>query len=253
VRRRWPSLVALLLLVCLVSGSRIARAEEVEYSSIDRATVRVFALGAPALLALSNERESYLFGVPLGGHGSGVLVSESGLVLTAAHVVGRAKLVAVQLPGEEYAVPAKVLFVNTPDDYAFLQLASASRDAAELAAADERMKVRQEVFVVGYPLDSSRRDPQSSRGVVSGLMPNGHLQLDVSVNRGNSGGPVLCAEERVCAIVVARADPDQGAVGIAEAIPVKAFRAKFEEFAARKTGEVHTPRRSERSASPESP
>ncbi|HET9960302.1 MAG TPA: serine protease [Polyangiaceae bacterium] len=208
-----------------------AQAEDLSYSGVDRATVRVLALGPAKVVPVEHRGVVYQIGVPLGGHGSGVLVKENGLVLTAAHVVENARLLAVHLPGKREPVPAKVLYVNDAEDYAFIRIAGTYSEIAHFAAPDEQLKVRSTIFAIGYPLDATRFDPQSSKGSISGKRPDGRLQLDIQVNPGNSGGPVIDEKEQVQAIVVARSDVEKGQVGLAAAVPVSSFRSKYEELA----------------------
>ncbi len=172
-------------------------------------------------------------GVPIGGHGSGTIVSSTGLILTAAHVVSDARVVAVLMPGSKTALRATVLYVNPGQDYAFLQVPGEYTKVAKLAPQGASLKVREEVFAVGYPLDSARSEAQSSRGAVSGRLPNGFLQLDIAVNAGNSGGPVISRDETVCGLIVARSDPETGAIGLAMALPAHVVRPKLEELRAR--------------------
>jgi hypothetical protein len=96
--------------------------------------------------------------------------------------------------------------------------------------------VREPVYVVGYPLDASRTSPQSQQGIVSGVLPDGSLQLGVALNPGNSGGPVVDAKERLIGIAVARADPAAGAQGIGVAVPVEQMLPSYEKMS--KPGEL---------------
>jgi hypothetical protein len=215
-----------------------AGAEDLSYSSVDRATVRVLALAAPGIITIEHQGQNYQIGIPVGGHGSGALLTADGLVLTAAHVVHNARILAVHLPGARQPVPAKVLYVNEQEDYAFIRASGTFKDVAQLAPADSALKVRETIFAIGYPLDANRVDPQSSRGAISGKLPDGHLQLDISVNPGNSGGPVIDDKELVQAIVVARSDVEHGAVGLASAVPASVFRHKYEELSAAGAGDL---------------
>jgi len=87
------------------------------------------------------------------------------------------------------------------------------------------LRVRQTVDAIGYPLDPTRVQPQSSRGIIAGLLPDGELQLDMSVNPGNSGGPLMDEEGRIVGIVVARGRLDRGVEGIAVAEPLPVVQA----------------------------
>lgn len=215
----------------IVNLCRLAAAQTVEYSALDAATVRVFALGPPALASVSHGSQQLHIGIPLAGHGSGVLVDQAGLVLTAAHVVKDARVLAVQFPGMEDPVVAKVVHADDEHDIALIQVPSQSRETPKLCPADTVLHTRQGVFAVGYPLDSSRDDPQSSKGIISARLANGNFQLDISVNPGNSGGPIITDGDEVCGIVVARAETESGrAAGIAVAVPAATIREQLEQL-----------------------
>lgn len=48
---------------------------------MDQATVRVLAMGAPELVTIEEDGTDYHIAVPVAGHGSGVLVTDNGLIL----------------------------------------------------------------------------------------------------------------------------------------------------------------------------
>ncbi len=214
-----------------------AGAQEVNYAEVDRAVVRVLALSAPDVVEIEHRRRRYQFGIPGAGHGTGTVITSDGLVLTAAHVVKDARALAVMVPGEEKAVKARLLYADDERDYALLQIPGEQEHVATLCEEGSSLDVREEVFALGYPLDSARTDPQSSRGVVSGRMADGDLQLDMSLNPGNSGGPMIAKGDHVCAIVIQRSDPEQGAIGIAKAVPMTAMRSKIDEWTAKERAE----------------
>lgn len=205
---------------------------------MDQATVRVLAMGAPELVTIEEDGTDYHIAVPVAGHGSGVLVTDNGLILTAAHVIEGARAVGVHVPGMRAPLPAKVEYVNDDEDYAFLRVAGHFTNVAALPPPDAILRVRTPVFAIGYPLDVKRMDPQSSRGVVSGKRRDGRLQLDMTVNPGNSGGPVIDEDELLHGIIVTRSDVKAGAMGLAGAVPSSIFRAKLEELAAVETPDV---------------
>jgi S1-C subfamily serine protease len=233
---------ALLVLLAMLCAPRMARAD-IAYSGLDGATVRVFVFKNVELLrARGKSGQAYALGMPTAGHGSGLLVSKDGLILTARHVVEDAKFVAVQFPGESRAVPAEVAYVDTDRDHAFLVVEGSRSSFVEFPKRGPKLAVREAVYVVGYPLDASRTSAQSQQGIVSGVLPDGSLQLGVALNPGNSGGPVVDAKERLIGIAVARADPAAGAQGIGVAVPVEQILSSYEKMskpselaAARKT------------------
>jgi S1-C subfamily serine protease len=193
-----------------------------DYSVIDRATVRVFAVhgvGTAAIPTSTGARR--LLALPESSHGSGLLVSADGLIVTARHVVRDGTLLAVWVPGYDQAFEAVVVHEDDQWDLAVLAIQGTFRDFVPIAPLNRALRIREQVNAIGYPLDASRTDPQSAQGIVSGVLPTGELQLDIGVNPGNSGGPLIDASEQVVGIVVARGDVEQGVQSIGVAVPVE--------------------------------
>src|SRR6266567_555967 len=68
--------------------SSIASADDLQYSQLDASTVRVFSfMGVKPVKTRSSTGRTYVLGTPEAGHGSGLIVSGDGLILTARHVV----------------------------------------------------------------------------------------------------------------------------------------------------------------------
>ncbi|MCB9585223.1 MAG: trypsin-like peptidase domain-containing protein [Polyangiaceae bacterium] len=213
------SLAALVLFACVLA-TLPAAADDLAYSDIDRATVRVLALGTVDIEEVEHKQVKYPVAIPLAGHGSGVLVGADGLILTAEHVVADSRAIAVMIPGYPKALPAVVVYENEDHDVALVRVLGTYTQVAKLADPSDVLAVRQTVFAIGYPLDAKRTDPQSTQGIVSGKLPDGALQLGMTVNPGNSGGPVVDEQGLVRGIVIARSRLDQGAVGLAYAVPL---------------------------------
>jgi S1-C subfamily serine protease len=165
------------------------------------------------------------------GIGTGVVIVNTGTILTNLHVVAGAERVKIVFAdGLESEATVKgfrpehdlaVLQANTiPDDLP----AAAMRSTADLAVGDH-------VVAVGYPFGIG---PSASAGVVSGLRrefrsPEGEriltnlIQFDAAANPGNSGGPLVTAEGEVVGIVTAILNPSRQRVfiGIGFAVPIE--------------------------------
>ena len=192
------------------------------YGSADGATVRVFSVGSVGVDSFEARGYQVQMADPRSGHGTGFLVA-SGLVLTAQHVVDGARHVVVRLPGEGGFFGARVAWADKDSDVALL-VVDADVPALRIAA-DAPLRVRQTVYAIGYPFDPSRTQPQSARGIVAGQLDDGTLQLDMALNPGNSGGPLLDEQDRVVGMVTARFDPSTGAQGIGFAVPAGTLKA----------------------------
>jgi S1-C subfamily serine protease len=143
-----------------------------------------------------------------GGLGSGIVVSEDGLVMTAAHVVQVADAVVVRFE-DGSMVGAKVVGSAPQADVALLQLDQVPDNltTAELGNSDN-VKIGDEIFVIGAPYGvdhtltvgymSGRRHPEV---VCNSLLPIEFLQTDAAINKGNSGGPMFSMNGKVIGIV----------------------------------------------------
>lgn len=153
------------------------------------------------------------------GVGSGVIVSDDGLILTNAHVVGlRAVEINVTLANLE-RVEATLVGWDHWTDLALLRLDAAEieRKGFTFAVAkfgdSDRLEPGETVFAVGTPhgltrtvtrgiISNPRRFFADSRGVKgyeTGQF-NTWLQTDAAINPGNSGGPLVTTDGRVVGI-----------------------------------------------------
>ena len=142
------------------------------------------------------------------GLGSGVLVSEDGLVVTAAHVVDVADRVEVEFADQQRAV-AEVIASSTLDDVALLQLNPPVHGVAPVKWGDSnKVEIGDAVFAVGAPygldhtLSSGRISGRRPRAALGPSGPQGELfQTDAPINRGNSGGPLFDEKGQLIGIV----------------------------------------------------
>ena len=97
------------------------------------------------------------------------------------------------------------------------------------AAESDALRPLQRVRCVGFALGSTV--PQSSAGVVSArvALPN-RIQIDLAVNGGNSGGPLIDAENRVVGIITSGIN---GAQNINYAAPMHESMAVLRRVASR--------------------
>ncbi|HET9934033.1 MAG TPA: trypsin-like peptidase domain-containing protein, partial [Polyangiaceae bacterium] len=139
------------------------------------------------------------------GHGSGVVVSQDGYVLTNAHVVGTERSLRVRFAdGEELA--ASLVGRDAPSDLAVIRVPASGLGALALHET-RRVRVGQIVLALGNPL---RLEGSASLGIVSALdrsLPGprgraleGLIQTDAAINPGSSGGPLLDADGCVVGI-----------------------------------------------------
>lgn len=164
------------------------------------------------------------------GLGSGVVVNDSGDILTSLHVVAGATDIQLTFADGTQS-SAQVTAQQPENDIAVLR---ASTPPAKIVPATlgnpNAMRVGDDAFVVGNPfgLYSSM-----SAGVISGFDRSfeppdskqklqGLIQIDAAVNPGNSGGPLLNRDGQVIGIVTGILNPtDQSFfIGIGFAVPI---------------------------------
>jgi S1-C subfamily serine protease len=169
------------------------------------------------------------------GVGSGVVVLESGLILTNLHVVAGADSVKVVF-ADGLESDAVVVKAQPDQDLAVLQAKTLPDDlkAATLKSTAD-LRPGDIVVAAGFPFGIG---PSVTSGVISGLKrefrsPDGKqiltnlIQFDAAVNPGSSGGPLMTPEGEVIGIVTAVLNPTEQRVfvGIGFAVPIESAAA----------------------------
>ncbi|MGQ0509341.1 MAG: S1C family serine protease [Betaproteobacteria bacterium] len=163
--------------------------------------------------------------------GSGVIILDSGVILTNLHVVQGAATIRVTF-ADGLESDAFVTGVRPEHDLAVLRAKTLPDDIvpATLTSTD-KLSPGDRVVAVGFPFGVG---PSVSAGVVSGLKreyrsPQGKriltnlIQFDAAANPGNSGGPLVTAEGEVVGIVTGVLNPTEQRVfiGIGFAVPIE--------------------------------
>ncbi len=153
--------------------------------------------------------------------GSGFVISTDGYVVTNNHVVQNADEVKVRFQnGDNY--DAKVIGTDPKTDLALLKIKS-DKSFPFVSFTKTEAKVGDYVMAVGNPFGlggTVTRGIVSARGRDIGSGPyDDFLQIDASINKGNSGGPTFNLDGEVVGINTAIFSPSGGSVGIGFAIP----------------------------------
>jgi S1-C subfamily serine protease len=153
--------------------------------------------------------------------GSGVLISDSGRVMTAAHVVNAMDEIGVEFLGGE-TVKARVVASEPAADLSLLQLerVPAGAKSSPLANSDP-IQVGDPVIIVGAPYGLSY---SLSNGLISArwkpntvykTMPLAEFfQTTATINTGNSGGPMFAMNGEVIGIVSHNISKSGGSEGL---------------------------------------
>lgn len=156
--------------------------------------------------------------------GSGVILSEDGMMVSNYHVVGGADEIRVMLDDRrEFA--AEVVLADEESDLAVLQISEGeSLPVLELADSD-RLEVGDLVLAIGNPFGVGQT---VSSGIVSALARSNiavgsgrgyFIQTDAAINPGNSGGALVDMAGRLVGINTAILTRTGGSHGIGFAIP----------------------------------
>ncbi|AEV36992.1 Serine protease [Pseudovibrio sp. FO-BEG1] len=155
--------------------------------------------------------------------GSGFFISDDGYVVTNEHVVeGGTEFTIVTSEGDE--LEATLVGADKRSDLALLKVESEEK-FEYVAFADDAPLVGSWVVAVGNPFGlggTVTAGIVSARGrdIGAGIYDD-FLQIDASVNRGNSGGPAFNVKGEVVGVNSAIVSPSGGNVGIAFAIPAQ--------------------------------
>ena len=154
--------------------------------------------------------------------GSGFIVSDDGVIVTAAHVIENATSAVVTLSsGEEFPVVG-VIEVDSDKDYAIIRIAGFDLPTIPLGNSND-VAVGQNVLAIGAPLGL---DATISDGLIGQIRVYDGvrlLQITVPVSPGSSGGPVITEAGEVVGLVVSGIRGD-GAENLNFALPINYVR-----------------------------
>ena len=158
---------------------------------------------------------------PIQGQGSGFFISTDGYIVTNNHVVeGAIKVQVVTDSGD--ILEARVVGADPGTDLALLKVDGGDSFPA-VALGHAEAKVGDWVIALGNPFGlegTVTAGIVSARGRDIGMGAyDNFIQIDASVNRGNSGGPTFNQAGEVIGVNTAIFSPSGGSVGIAFAIP----------------------------------
>ena len=163
--------------------------------------------------------------------GTGVVIVDTGVILTNLHVVHGAKSIKVFF-SDGLEADAMVVGVQPEHDLAVLQAKTIPDDLhAATLRSTAGLRPGEPVVAVGFPFGIG---PSVSAGVISGLgreyqtadgkrVLTNLIQFDAAVNPGNSGGPLVTPEGEVIGIVTGLLNPTEHRVfiGIGFAVPIE--------------------------------
>jgi len=167
--------------------------------------------------------------------GSGFIIDPSGYVVTNNHVVGEADKVTVIFQ-DDSKHPAKIIGKDAKTDLALLKIDAPSPLPYVKFGDSDKARVGDWIIAVGDPFGlggtvtkgiiSARGRPVEDQSYVD------FLQVDASINKGNSGGPTFNLAGEVVGINTAIFSPNGGSVGIGFAIPSNSAKPVLDQLRA---------------------
>lgn len=161
--------------------------------------------------------------------GTGIVITDDGLILTNLHVAASAaKLRVIFADGTE--ANGKIINADPDNDMAVVKTDKIPDDLQPATlASTQGLNPGDQVEAVGFPFGIG---PSASSGVVSGLKREFEeegrtklknlIQFDAAANPGNSGGPLINADGEVVGIVTAILNPSARTfAGIGFAVPIE--------------------------------
>lgn len=197
---------------------KLVRSVEVQQPSAPLAPL-IIALAAGKPAPISEAGAGVVSIVLPSGHGSGVLISAEGYILTNHHVAGDGGKVRVIWPDGTEST-GEVLRSDRRRDVALVKIAPSK--VPPLAIRHTAVKVGETAYAIGTPMERELAGTLT-RGVVSGMRTlNGQpfIQSDVTVTHGNSGGPLLDEKGQIVGLTVSGLESNGAPLGLNFFIPI---------------------------------
>jgi S1-C subfamily serine protease len=179
-----------------------------------------------------------VFGQPSEDQGTGMIISDTGEVITNNHVISGATAITVTLYGQTAALPATLVGADPSSDAALLKINTPPANLQAVTFGDStKLQVGDAVIAIGNALGLSAGTPTVTSGIVSatgrtvqagdatggvGETLQNMIQTDAAINSGNSGGPLVDSAGQVVGMDTAVASSSSGnapAQNIGFAIP----------------------------------
>lgn len=159
--------------------------------------------------------------------GTGFAVSDGSYILTNYHVIDQSTVIQVQTYSDE-VYTAEVVGTDVLADLAVLRI-SGNLDSFDLADSDA-VSIGQKAIAIGNPLGLSFTVTEGIVSAVKREGPNGlaaYIQTDVTLNPGNSGGPLVNKDGEVIGMANFKVG---GAEGLGFALDSNMIRARANEI-----------------------
>jgi Do/DeqQ family serine protease len=165
--------------------------------------------------------------------GSGVIVDDSGHIVTNYHVIANAGEIRVQLADGRIATP-QVVGADPDSDLAVLKIDLSNLPVITFGRSDQ-LQVGDVVLAIGDPLGLSQTVTHgivsaTARGQLGITTFEDFIQTDAPINFGNSGGALVDSDGALIGINTAIVAKSLGVEGIGFAIPVDMVRGVLHDI-----------------------
>jgi len=142
--------------------------------------------------------------------GSGFFVTGAGHLVTNYHVIEKCDAVKVSFKGKE--IQADTIAIDKLNDLAIIK--SEIKPSKVFPVSNEDAALLQDVIVAGFPLgkkvSSAIKIHKGTVTALSGIGDNySNFQTDATINKGNSGGPIINQKGNVIGVAVQLLPPEE--------------------------------------------
>ena len=216
------------MLISEIESRGIEAKQQLPEESADRFTQEQLLLGTVTIWVNRGMRIEEGVGLPDRVIGSGFYVDRRGYIITNYHVIrsqvdpkyeGFSRLFIRPSDNPEAKIPAKVVGYDSVFDIALLKVEKEPDNVLSFSPQKEQ-KPGERIFAIGSP---AGLENTITSGIVSAtdrrfLQMGNVVQVDVPINQGNSGGPLLDDNGNLIGVVFAGIEQFEG---INFAIPVR--------------------------------
>lgn len=170
--------------------------------------------------------------------GTGTIISDNGYILTNWHLVGNKYSSCYVTLENGYVHSGNVVWADEDLDLAIVKITANGLNYLKLGDSDN-IKIGEQVYAIGNPIGLEFQRTVTA-GIISGInrtikieegtsksYMEGLIQTDASINRGNSGGPLVNAQGEIIGINSVKIE---SAEGIGFAIPINIVKPIIESF-----------------------